>query len=259
MSSIIRTFQEVRPDEIYNLGSQADVGDSFYQPEYTLEATGGSVIRMLEAMRKLAPEAKFYQASTSELFGKVEQEPQNEQTSFNPQSPYAVAKYVGYQTVKNYREGYGLFACNGILFNHASPRRTTDYLDAKVALAVARIHLGKQHDLRLGNLDSKRDWGFAKEYVEWMWKILQQDKPDDFILGTGESHTVREFVDEAFKVVGLNWEDYVIQDHTLFRPNEVDILRADYSKAKSAFGFEPKVRFHELIKIMVESFIEKEK
>lgn len=252
MSSLVRIFQEVRPDEIYNLAAQADVGESFYQPEYTHDATGLGVVRMLEAFRRFAPSAKFYQASTSELFGKTDISPQDELTPFNPQSPYAVAKFVGFQSVKNAREGYKLFACNGILFNHASERRTDDYLDRKVTKAVARIKCGLQESVRLGNLESKRDWGYAKEYVTWMWKMLQMDKPDDYILGTGETHTVREFVETAFAHVGLDPYKYIVTDPALFRPNEVDILHADFSKAKEVLGFEPKVKFQELIQIMVD-------
>lgn len=250
-SSLHRIIKEVQPDEIYNLAAQADVMESFLMPEYSVEVNGIGVIRLLEAVRQIKPDTKFYQASTSELFGAVEETPQNEKTRFNPQSPYSIGKYVGFQAVKKYREMHGLFACNGILFNHASERRGDDYLDRKVTKAVARIKLGLQNELRLGNLEAKRDWGYAKEYVEAMWAMLQQKEPDDYVLGTGETHTVEEWVKTAFEAVGLNWKDYVVSDPSLYRPAEVDILRADYSKAKEKLNFEPKVRFKELIEIMV--------
>ena len=258
-SSLQRIIKEVGPDEIYNLAAQADVMESFLMPEYSTETNGTAVIRLLEIVKQEKPNARFYQASTSELFGKVEETPQNENTRFNPQSPYAIGKYVGFQSVKKYREMYGIFACNGILFNHASERRGDDYLDRKVTKAAARIKLGLQKELRLGNLEAKRDWGYAKEYVEAMWAMLQKNKPDDYVIGTGETHTVEEWVNEAFNLVNLNWKDYVISDPSLYRPAEVDILRADNTKARQELNFEPKTRFKELIAIMVQHDLDEQR
>ena len=258
-SSLQRIIKEVRPDEIYNLAAQADVMESFLMPEYSTETNGTAVIRLLEIIKQEKPNARFYQASTSELFGKVEETPQNENTRFNPQSPYAIGKYFGFQSVKIYREMYGIFACNGILFNHASERRGDDYLDRKVTKAAARIKLGLQKELRLGNLEAKRDWGYAKEYVEAMWAMLQKNKPDDYVIGTGETHTVEEWVNEAFNLVNLNWKDYVISDPSLYRPAEVDILRADNTKARQELNFEPKTRFKELIAIMVQHDLDEQR
>ena len=255
MSSLIRIIQSVQPDEIYNLAAQADVQESFLQPEYSVEVNGIGVIRMLEAVRNINPLIKVYQASTSELFGVVAETPQNENTRFNPQSPYSIGKYVGFQTIKKYREMYGMFCCNGILFNHASERRGDDYVDRKVTRAVGRIKAGLQKELRLGNLTALRDWGYAKNYVEAMWAMLQQDKPDDYVIGTGETHKVQEWVETAFEVAGLNWKDYVVEDKKLFRPAEVDILKADATKARDILGFVPKVGFKELISIMVKNDI----
>lgn len=257
-SSVNRVIQEVVPDEIYNLAAQADVMESFYLPEMSVDVNGIGVIRVLEAMRRFCPEARLYQASTSELFGDVEGvTPQNEKTRFNPQSPYAWGKFVGFQAVKKYREMYGLYACNGILFNHESPRRGDDYLTRKVTRAAARIKHGLQKNLRLGNLEARRDWGYALDYAEVEWRILQQEKADDYCIGTGETHSVEEWVDAAFSYVGLNWKDYVIQDPRLFRPAEVDVLQADYSKARDEIGWEPAVRFNELVKIMMDADLEK--
>lgn len=258
-ASLHRIVSEVKPDEVYNLAAQADVQESFYMPEYSLAVNGTAVMSLLEAVRSHAPNAHFYQASTSELFGAVEEIPQNENTRFNPQSPYSIGKLAGYHSVKKYREMYGMFACNGILFNHESPRRGDDYLTRKVTKAVARIKLGLQKELRLGNLESKRDWGYAKEFAEGAWQMLQQAEPGDYVLGTGETHTVQEWVEESFKYAGLNWKDYVVIDPKYFRPAEVDILLADYSKAKRVLGFEPKVKFHELIKLMVDADLERYK
>ena len=258
-SSLQRIIKEVQPDEVYNLAAQADVMESFLMPEYSIETNGTAVIRLLEIIKREKPNARFYQASTSELFGKVEETPQNENTRFNPQSPYAIGKYVGFQAVKKYREMHGLFACNGILFNHASERRGDDYLDRKVTKAAARIKLGLQKELRLGNLEAKRDWGYAKEYAEAMWAMLQKDKPDDYVIGTGETHTVEEWVNEAFNLVDLNWKDYVISDPSLYRPAEVDILRADNAKARQELNFEPKTRFKELIAIMVQHDLDEQR
>ena len=258
-SSLQRIIKEVQPDEVYNLAAQADVMESFLMPEYSIETNGTAVIRLLEIIKREKPNARFYQASTSELFGKVEETPQSENTRFNPQSPYAIGKYVGFQAVKKYREMHGLFACNGILFNHASERRGDDYLDRKVTKAAARIKLGLQKELRLGNLEAKRDWGYAKEYAEAMWAMLQKDKPDDYVIGTGETHTVEEWVNEAFNLVNLNWKDYVISDPSLYRPAEVDILRADNAKARQELNFEPKTRFKELIAIMVQHDLDEQR
>lgn len=258
-SSLNRILQEVRPQELYNFGSQADVADSFFQPEYTHDATGTSVVRLLEAVKRFSPDTKFVQASTSELFGKVKTEPQNEETPLNPQSPYAVAKYVGYQSVRNYRDGYKLFASNSIAFNHASERRTSDYLDAKVTRAVARIYHKLQDNVRLGNLDSYRDWCYAPNIVRGMWLILQQDKPDDFVLGSGKKIQVRDWVRMCFEYVGLKMDDHVVFDPALMRPTEVDSLLADYSKAKRVLGWEPTVDVRGLIKIMMDSDLKKAK
>ncbi len=251
-TTLFRIINEVRPDEIYNLAAQADVQESFYMPEYSVDVNGNGVIRILEAVKTLGIPCRIYQASTSELFGAVEETPQRETTKFNPQSPYSIGKYVGFQAIKKYREMYGMYACNGILFNHESERRGDDYLTRKVTKAVARIKKGKQKELRLGNLDSKRDWGYSPNFCEAMWSMLQQDKPDDYCLGTGETHTVREWVEETFKLAELNMDDHVVIDPKLFRPAEVHVLQADYSKAKEKLGFEPKVRFRELVKIMYE-------
>lgn len=251
-SSIFRVIGDLMPDEIYNLAAQADVQESFYMPEYSIDINGNGAIRVLEAIKQLCPKARMYQASTSELFGQVTETPQNEETRLNPQSPYAIGKLTAYHAVKKYREMYGIYACNGFLFNHESERRGDDYLTRKVTTAVSRILRGEQKELRLGNMDAKRDWGYAPEYVEAEWLMLQQDEPKDFVIGTGETHTVQEWVEESFKHAGLNWRDYVVQDKKLFRPAEVDILLADATKAKEELGWEPKVTFSELVKIMIE-------
>ena len=258
-ASLHRIVAEVKPDEVYNLAAQADVQESFFMPEFSLDINGTGVMRLLEAVRSHAPAARFYQASTSELFGAAEETPQRETTRFNPQSPYSIGKLAGYYSVKKYREMYGLFACNGILFNHESPRRGDDYLTRKVTKAVARIKLGKQKDVRLGNLASKRDWGFAKEFADGAWRMLQQEKPSDYVLGTGETHTVEEWVVAAFAHAGLDWKDHVIIDQKLFRPAEVDVLLADATKAKEVLGWEAKTRFADLVKLMVDADIEREK
>src|SRR3990167_4337044 len=262
-TSIYRIVADVRPDEIYNLAAQADVQESFLQPDYTVEINGNGVIRFLEAIKSIDKKIKFYQASTSELFGRVEETPQNENSRMNPQSPYAWGKFVGYRAVKIYREAYGLFASNGILFNHESPRRGDDYVTRKITKAVARIKLGKQKILRLGNLDALRDWGYSPEYCEAMWNILQLAKSDDFVIGTGETHSVKEWLQESVRVAELDWGDFeknhLVIDPKLFRPAEVDILRADYSKAKETFGFTPRVKFKELVNVMVKTDILNEK
>ncbi len=242
----------VQPDEIYHLAAQSQVRVSFDIPEYTGDTTGLGTIRILEAMRKTNSKARFYQASTSELFGSAKP-PQHELTPFEPQSPYAAAKLYAYWITRNYRDGYNMFAANGILFNHESPRRGETFVTRKITRALAMIVAGLQRTLYLGNLDAKRDWGYAPEFVEAMHLILQQDRPDDFVLGTGESHTIREFLDEAFGYMDLDWQDYVKIDSRYFRPTEVDFLLADPSKAKKILNWEPKVKFHDLVRIMVDA------
>lgn len=251
-TSIYRVINEVRPHEIYNLAAQADVMESFLMPEFSLDINGNGLVRILEAVMLIDHTIRVYQASTSELFGDTGGVvPQNEETPFNPQSPYSIGKNAAFQAAKKYREMYGLFVCNGILFNHESERRGDDYLTRKVTRAVGRIKRGEQKELRLGNLEALRDWGYSPEYVDAAWRMLQQDTPDDFVIGTGETHTVKEWVDEAFQVAGLNADDYVVVDQRLYRPAEVHVLQADASKAKRVLGWEPQVKFHELIKIMV--------
>ncbi len=250
-SSLNIAMQTAQPDEVYNLAAQSFVATSWNQPVLTGDVTGLGVIRMLEAIRQFSPEAKFYQASSSEMFGAAES-PQNEQTVFHPRSPYAVAKVYGYYSTINYRESYNLFACNGILFNHESPRRGIEFVTKKITDGVARIHCGLSKELRLGNLDAKRDWGFAGDYVRAMWLMLQQDKPDDYVIATGESHSVKEFVDEAFSSVGLDWQNYVKMDERFMRPADVPELRGDASKAKNKLGWVPLTSFKELVSMMVE-------
>ena len=248
---------EVQPDEIYNLAAQSHVRVSFDMPLYTGDVDGLGVTRILEAIRRSGVNVRFYQASTSELFGSAKP-PQSEATPFEPQSPYAAAKAYAYYMTRNYRDGYNMFACNGILFNHESPRRGETFVTRKITRALASILAGKQKYLYLGNLDSKRDWGYAPEYVECMWLMLQHDAPLDLVIGTGESHSIREFLEEAFGYVGLNYEDYVRIDEKYFRPTEVDYLLSDPSKAKELLGWEPRVRFHELVRIMVDADLELE-
>jgi len=255
--SLHKVIVEVRPDEIYNLAAQSHVRVSFDLPEYTGDVDGLGVTRTLEAIRRSAVDVRFYQASTSELFGSAKP-PQNEATPFEPQSPYAAAKAYAYYMTRNYRDGYNMFACNGILFNHESPRRGETFVTRKVTRALASILAGKQKHLYMGNLDSKRDWGYAPEYVECMWLMLQHDKPLDLVIGTGESHSIREFLEEAFGYVGLNYEDYVRIDEKYFRPTEVDYLLSDPGRAKNLLGWEPRVRFHELVRIMVDADLELE-
>ena len=252
-SNIMQLLYEIHPDEIYHLGAQSHVRVSFDMPIATGDMTGLSTTRILEAMRQVAPRSRFYQASSSEMYGKVQSIPQNEQTPFYPRSPYAVAKVYGYWITVNYRESYNLHASNGILFNHESPRRGETFVTRKITRAVARIKAGLQKELYLGNLDAKRDWGYAPEYVQAMWLMLQQDNPDDYVIATGETHTVREFVEESFAHVGLDWKEYVRFDARYLRPAEVDLLIGDASKAKKKLGWEPKVKFKELVKIMVDA------
>lgn len=253
--TLLDVIYTTKPDEIYHLAAQSHVRVSFDMPEYTGNITGLGTTRILEAIRKSRLHTRYYQASSSEMFGDAKP-PQNEETPFHPRSPYAAAKLYAYWMVNNYREGYGMYAVNGILFNHESPRRGETFVTRKITRAVAMIIAGLQRSLYLGNLDSKRDWGYAPEYVEAMWKILQQEKADDFVLGTGEAHTVREFLDEAFGYVGLDWNKYVKIDSRYFRPTEVDYLLADASKAKRVLNWEPNIKFHELVRIMVDADLE---
>ncbi len=254
--SLITAIRESNPHEVYNLGAQSFVLTSWNQPELTAYITGLGVTRMLEAIRATNPKIKFYQASSSEMFGKVQETPQSEKTPFYPRSPYGVAKLYGHWMTVNYRESYGLFACSGILFNHESPRRGLEFVSRKITDAVARIKLGLQKELRLGNLDAKRDWGFAGDYVKAMWLMLQQDKPDDYVIGTGKAHSVREFAEIAFKHVGLNYKDYVIVDKKFFRPAEVDLLVANPAKALKKLGWKSTVSFEQLVKMMVDADLE---
>lgn len=260
-SSLAEAIKEAQPDEVYNLAAMSFVKASFEQPVLTGEFTALGVTRLLEAIRSVNKKIKFYQASSSEMFGKVTETPQRETTRFHPRSPYGVAKVYGHYITLNYRESYDMFACSGILFNHESPRRGIEFVTRKITNSVARIHFGKQDKLILGDLSPKRDWGFAGDYVEAMWLMLQQDKPNDYVIGTGESHSVREFVELAFKCVGISdWENYVVSNHPKhMRPAEVDYLIADYSKAKKVLGWKPKTTFKELVEMMVKSDLEKEK
>ncbi len=255
-SSLQHIVVKVQPDEVYNLAAQSHVKVSFDVPEYTADVTGTGTLRLLEAIRTAAPKAKFYQASSSEMFGKVLEVPQTEKTPFYPRSPYGAAKVYSYWITKNYRESYDMYACNGILFNHESPRRGETFVTRKITRAVAAIKLGKQDKLYLGNLDAKRDWGFAGDYVEAMWLMLQQDKADDYVVATNETHTVREFCEKAFRHVGLNWEDYVEIDEKYNRPAEVDLLIGNPAHAKKQLKWEPKVTFEGLVKMMVDADLE---
>jgi GDPmannose 4,6-dehydratase len=253
-SALLSILREVEPDEIYNLAAQSHVRVSFDSPDYTVNATGLGTLRLLETMRACRLHSRFYQASSSEMFGAAPP-PQDERTPFHPRSPYGVAKVFAYWTTVNYREAYDLFAVNGILFNHESPRRGETFVSRKITRAVARIKAGLQTRLYLGNLDARRDWGFAPEYVEAMWLMLQQRKPDDFVIATGESHTVREFVALAFQRVGLDWQEYVEHDPRYIRPSEVDHLRGDSSKARNALGWQPSTGFTALVRLMVDADI----
>ena len=253
MSAIINEFE---PDEVYNLGAQSHVRVSFDEPEYSANINALGTLRLLEAVRHMKNPAKFYQASSSEMFGKVTEVPQNEDTPFHPRSPYGVAKVFSHWQMINYREAYDLFACSGILFNHESPRRGESFVTRKITRGATRIKLGLQKKLYLGNLDSKRDWGYAKEYVEGMWMMLQQDEPDDYVIATGETHSVREFLSAVFESLDMNWEDYVEIDPLYFRPAEVDILLGDPSKAAKKFGWKPKTTFSGLAKLMTEADLE---
>src|SRR5881296_1324409 len=252
-SSLNRILRTIRPDEIYNLGAQSHVRVSFDIPEYTAEVTGVATVRLLEAIRESGLHPKFYQASSSEMFGKALEVPQHETTPFYPRSPYGAAKAYAYWITVNYREAYGLFACNGILFNHESPRRGETFVSRKITKAVARIKLGLQEKLFLGNLHAKRDWGYAGDYMEAIWLMLQQEKPDDFVIATGETHSVREFLDEAFGYLDLDWKQFVEIDARYYRPNEVDALLGDASKARKNIGWQPKMRFRQLVQVMIDA------
>ncbi|MGA1556650.1 MAG: GDP-mannose 4,6-dehydratase [Ilumatobacteraceae bacterium] len=257
LPSLVAALNSVQPDEVYNLGAISFVALSFNQAELTANITGLGVLRMLEAIRMVGGTQnnpiRFYQASSSEMFGKVRETPQNEGTPFHPRSPYGCAKVFGHDIVVNYRESYGLFACSGILFNHEGPRRGYEFVTRKVSNAVARIKLGLQHELVLGNMDSKRDWGYAGDYVEAMWLMLQQEAPDDYVIATGETHSVQEFVERAFAEVGIDdWQAYVRQDPKFLRPAEVDLLIGDASKARAELGWRPRVSFPELVSMMVQ-------
>jgi len=253
--NLVDLIYSIRPDEVYHLAAQSHVRVSFDLPEYTGDITGLGTLRILEAIQKSGVHAKFYQASSSEMFGNSKP-PQNENTVFQPQSPYAAAKVYSYWMTRNYREAYGLFACNGILFNHESPRRGETFVTRKITRALASILAGKQEKVYLGNLDAKRDWGYAPDYVAAMWKLLQCDKPDDFVVGTGEAHSVRDFLHEAFRYVELDWSKYVEIDPRYYRPTEVDYLLADPSKARSTLGWEPRVFFKDLVRVMVDADLE---
>ncbi len=255
--SLTMALREIQPDEVYNLAAQSFVQTSWEQPVLTGEFTAIGVTRVLEAVRLACPEARFYQASSSEMFGKVQEVPQTERTPFYPRSPYGVAKVYGHWITVNYRESYDMYACSGMLFNHESPRRGLEFVTRKISHAVARISLGLQDNVHLGNLDAKRDWGFAKDYVEAMWLMLQQEQPDDYVVATGETHSVREFIEKACEVAGIsNWQDIVVIDEKFMRPAEVDLLVGDPAKAKRQLGWEPKTSFAELVRIMVEADIQ---
>jgi GDPmannose 4,6-dehydratase len=257
-NSLLRLLKEINPDEVYNLAAQSFVGQSWQTPEHTSEVTGLGVLRILEAIREYNPKIKFYQASSSEMFGRMVENPANENTPFYPRSPYGVAKLYGHWITKNYRESYDMFACSGILFNHESERRGIEFVTRKISDGVARIHLGLADHIILGNLEAKRDWGYAPDYVEAMWMMLQQDMPDDYVIATNETKSIREFLDEAFNVIGIsNWHPYIKQDPKFMRPAEVDVLKGDYSKANTKLGWKPKTSFSELVEIMVLNDINK--
>ena len=250
LNQLMRT---IRPDEVYNLGAQSHVRVSFDIPEYSADVVGVGALRLLDAIREGDLRCRFYQASSSEMYGKAVEVPQTEATPFHPRSPYAVAKVYAYWITRNYREAYGMYAVNGILFNHESPRRGENFVTRKISLGVGAILRGETNELRLGNLDAKRDWGYARDYMEGAWRMLQQERADDYVLATGETHSVQEFLEEAFSYAGLEWRDHVTIDPRYFRPAEVDLLIGDYAKAKSELGWEPTVRFGELVRMMVDA------
>ena len=251
-SSLNQLMRRIRPDEVYNLGAQSHVRVSFDIPEYTADATGMGTLRLLDAIREEGVTCRFYEAGSSEMFGQVNESPQSESTPFHPRSPYGVSKVFGYWITRNYREAYGMYAVNGILFNHESPRRGPTFVTRKITRAIGAILRGEQSELWLGNLEAKRDWGYARDYMEGAWRMLQAAEPDDYVLATGETHSVREFLDEAFGYAGLDWNDYVKIDERYFRPAEVDLLLGDASKAKEELSWEPSVRFPELVRMMVD-------
>jgi len=252
-SVLNQLMRKIRPDEVYNLGAQSHVRVSFDVPEYTADVDALGTLRLLDAIREEGVDCRFYQASSSEMFGEVAEIPQTEETTFHPRSPYGVAKVFGYWITRNYREAYGMYAVNGILFNHESPRRGPTFVTRKITRALGAILRGEQDELRLGNLEAKRDWGYARDYMDGAWRMLQADDADDYVLATGETHTVAEFLEEAFTYAGLDWRDYVKMDPRYLRPSEVDLLIGDYSKAKEKLGWEPTVRFPELVRMMVDA------
>jgi GDPmannose 4,6-dehydratase len=252
-TNLIKLLYRIQPNEVYHLAAQSHVRVSFDIPEYTGDVTGLSTVRILEAIRQTGAESKFYQASSSEMFGRVRETPQCETTPFYPRSPYGAAKLYAHSITVNYRESYDMFACSGILFNHESPRRGETFVTRKITRAAARIKAGLQQNLYLGNLDAQRDWGYAKEYVEAMWLMLQQDNPDDYVIATGKTHSVKEFLEEAFSYLNLDWQDYVEFDAKYVRPAEVDVLIGDASKAKRVLGWEPKMTFKQLVRLMVDA------
>jgi GDPmannose 4,6-dehydratase len=255
-NSLVRTLEAVAPDEIYNLAAQSHVKVSFEMPEYTGNVTALGVLRLLDAVRELGLPTRVYQAGSSEMFGLVQETPQRETTPFHPRSPYGVSKVFGHWLAVNYREGYGMHVSNGILFNHESPRRGENFVTRKVTMGIAAIKQGRARELRLGNLEAKRDWGYARDYVEAMWLMLQQEKADDYVVATGETHSVREFVEEAFAYAGLDWKQHVQVDAKYFRPAEVDLLLGDPSKARRLLGWSPRVTFKELVRLMVDADME---
>lgn len=255
-NSLLRVLAKVQPEEVYNLAAQSHVAVSFEMPEYTTDVTGTGTLRLLDAMSQVGCKARFYQASSSEMFGLVQETPQTERTPFHPRSPYAIAKVSSYWTTINFREGHGVHASNGILFNHESERRGENFVTRKITIGLAAILKGKSKELRLGNLDAKRDWGYTPDYVDAMWRILQQDKPDDYVIATGETHSVREFLEEAFAYKGLDWREFVKTDPRYLRPAEVDLLLGDPTKAKTVLGWTPKVGFKELVRRMVDHDLE---
>jgi GDPmannose 4,6-dehydratase len=255
-NSLVRTLASAQPDEVYNLAAQSHVKVSFEMPEYTTDVDALGVLRLLDAVRELNLKCRVYQAGSSEMYGLVQETPQSERTPFHPRSPYAVSKVYGHWMAINYRESYGMHVSNGILFNHESPRRGENFVTRKITMGLAAIKHGRARQLRLGNLDAKRDWGFARDYVEAMWLMLQQERPDDYVVATGETHSVREFLQEAFAHAGLDWQDYVVIDPKYFRPAEVEFLLGDPTKARTKLGWTPRVTFKELVRMMVDADME---
>jgi GDPmannose 4,6-dehydratase len=255
-NSLVRTLEAVEPDEVYNLAAQSHVKVSFEMPEYTSDVTAQGVLRVLDAVRELGLKTRVYQAGSSEMFGLVQETPQTERTPFHPRSPYGVSKVFGHWIAVNYREGYGMHVSNGILFNHEGPRRGENFVTRKITMGVASIKKGLSRELRLGNLEARRDWGYAKDYVEAMWLMLQQDTPDDYVIASGETHSVREFLEEAFSYAGLDWREHVVTDPKYLRPAEVDILLGDPAKARAVLGWKPRVSFQQLVRLMVDADME---